>query len=120
MPRGGDRRHPADCKCGACPKPGPKPKPKPDAPPLTKSVAAELYALAETKQRWQALRDTPDAGLRFQVEREISHQAGHKPVHNVNHMHDEPILMNVTLSLGERMKKGMEEAEKRVSGRSGL
>lgn len=36
---------------------------------------------------------------------------------NVNHMHDKPLEVNATLSLGEGMRVAMEKAEERVRSR---
>jgi hypothetical protein len=40
-----------------------------------------------------------------------------KAVQTVNHVHDKPIDLNVSLSLGERMRISMEKAEQRVGKR---
>lgn len=39
---------------------------------------------------------------------------GGKPVDTVNHVHDKPIELNATLTLGEGMRRAMEKAEERV------
>lgn len=77
MPRGGDRRA-AAARNGK--KVGPKPKPKIQAPVLSKSLAIELYQDPSTRQRWEKLRNAKDQRLRFDVEREISHQAIGRPM----------------------------------------
>lgn len=41
-----------------------------------------------------------------------------RPVDTVNHLHDKPIEVNATLTLGEGMKVAMEKAEARVRGRA--
>lgn len=72
-------------------------KPKIEAPRLTKSLAIELYQDASTRKRWEKLRNAKDQRLRFDVEREISHQAIGRPVQALVHKSPEPLKVNVTI-----------------------
>src|SRR5882762_6713580 len=53
MARGGSRKHPADCKCGNCPKMG---RPKQERPTNT-SVAGKVLAQAKAEQLWGSIID---------------------------------------------------------------
>lgn len=72
-------------------------KEKPIVAVLDKGLAIELYSDPSTKKRWEQLRDAKDAVLRFQVEREIAHQAVGKPVQAITHQTDKPIAINVRI-----------------------
>lgn len=49
--------------------------------------------------------------------RYLEDRAYGRPVDTVNHLHDKPLEVNATLSLGEGMRIAMEKAEQRVSKR---
>jgi len=49
--------------------------------------------------------------------RYLEDRAYGRPVDTVNHLHDKPVDLNVTLSLGEGMKLAMQKAEERVRTR---
>jgi hypothetical protein len=46
--------------------------------------------------------------------RYLEDRAYGRPVDTVNHLHDKPLEVNATLSLGEGMRIAMEKAEQRV------
>lgn len=47
--------------------------------------------------------------LRYQDDRDLG-----RPVDTVNHLHDKPLEVNATLTLGEGMRLAMEKADKRL------
>ena len=47
----------------------------------------------------------------------VTEMAQGKAVHHVNHMHDKPLEVNATLTLGEGMKLAMQKAEERLGNR---
>ena len=117
--RGGSRKHPADCKCGNCPKLGRK-KLKPEAAALgDKSFATRVLGRVG-KPGWLAYVDVSkvqssedlalhilaSGGLRADVhfEKLIDRWLG-KAVQTVNHVHDKPIELNVNLSMAELVRK---------------
>jgi hypothetical protein len=51
------------------------------------------------------------------VLRYLEDRAYGRPVDTVNHLHDKPVDLNVTLSLGEGMRLAMQKAEERVRNR---
>lgn len=135
MSQGGSRKHPADCKCGNCPKMG---RPKKDRP-TNASVATRVLAQAKAETLWGSLIDLerrrlginkdgslsekqkgaidgPDYQGRFSIIpltnllRYLEDRAYGRPVDTVNHLHDKPIEMNVTFSLSERIKRARERA----------
>jgi hypothetical protein len=64
---------------------------------------------------WRALITLSyDGRLRFDVLKYLTDRRDGKAVQTVNHLHDKPIEMNVTHSLGERFRIAMEKAEERV------
>ena len=50
--------------------------------------------------------------------RYLEDRAYGRPMDTVNHLHDKPVQMDVTLSLGEGMKLAMKKAEDRVRSRA--
>lgn len=66
---------------------------------------------------WRELWDAQDLRVRLDTRKYLYDKRDGKAVHTVNHLHDKPIEMNVTHSLGERMMKAMEKAEARVRNR---
>ena len=142
MPQGGSRKHPADCKCGNCPKMG---RPKSDRP-TNSAVASKVLAQAKAQQLWLSMIDLerrrlginqdgslserekgaitgPDYQGRFSIIpltnllRYLEDRAYGRPVDTVNHLHDKPLEVNATLTLGEGMRLAMEKAEQRVRDR---
>src|ERR1039458_8035570 len=53
MPAGGSRKHPADCKCGHCPKMG---RPKSDRP-TNANVASRVLNQAKAEKLWLSMID---------------------------------------------------------------
>jgi hypothetical protein len=88
LPRGGPRK-------GA----GRPTKEKIEVKPLTKDLAQKLYLDPSTEKRWAKLRDSKDARLRFDVEKEIQNQAIGKAVQPVAHGDAKggPVKVNVTI-----------------------
>jgi hypothetical protein len=100
------------------------------APVTTKSNAAELIdALnrAPDKRRkdsrelagWRELWEAKDLRICLDVRKYLYDKRDGKPVQSINHIHDKPIDLNVTHSLGERMLSAMAKAEKRLSDMNG-
>lgn len=116
MPRGGSRKHPSDCKCGSCPKLGRK---KADRP-TNANVAAKVLAQAKAEKLWLEIieyekKNLTDprgstTGLREAL-KYLENRAYGNCMDTVNHIHDKPIEMNVTVSLSEAIQK----ARKRVA-----
>lgn len=117
--RGGSRKHPADCKCGNCPKLGRK-KNQPEKPATgNKSWATETLARIGSPG-WLEYRDIAkvkndsDYALHIiacggqaahtQFESLKNRELG-KAVQTVNHVHDKPIELNVNLSMAELVRK---------------
>lgn len=148
MPRGGSQKHPADCKCGNCPRIG---RPKQDRP-TNANVATKVLAQAKAERLWLSLisleckrlgindkgelekrtRDQdgqegvisgPDYQGKYSIIpltnllRYLEDRAYGRPMDTVNHLHDKPLEVNATLTLGEGMRIAMEKAEKRVPNR---
>lgn len=133
MPRGGSRKHPADCKCGNCPKLGRKKQER----PTDAACATRVLAKAKAEETWLQLIDLEKRRLglvpgakaeggkvdsgdyqgKFSIIpltnllRYLEDRAYGRPMDTVNHLHDKPIEMNVNLSLAETIQK----ARKRVS-----
>jgi hypothetical protein len=129
MPRGGSRKHPADCKCGSCPTFGPK-KRKPEAvADGDKNFASRVLARIG-KPGWRDFADilkvTSDEDYALHL---LATTAGYdqfnklldrkfgKPVQTVNHLHDKPIQHEVNFTLSERFRLALEKAEKRAANR---
>jgi hypothetical protein len=126
MPRGGNRKHPADCKCGNCPKLGRK-KLKPEAVADGDKNFAGRVLRRIGKPGWRDYADVTkvqsdeDYALHLlattagydQFNKLLDRRFG-KPVQTVNHLHDKPIEVNMNHSLSERFRLALEKAEKRV------
>lgn len=139
--RGGSRKHPPDCKCGNCPKMG---RPKQERPTnanvatrvLAQAKAEKLWLSiielecrrlgigrsGELLQRVndQGIIDGPDYQGKFSIIplvsalRYLEDRAWGRPVDTVNHLHDKPLEVNATLTLGEGMRLAMQKAEARI------
>jgi hypothetical protein len=139
MAQGGSRKHAADCKCGNCPKMG-----RPKAVRATNAnVAQKVLNEAKAEQLWLSLIDLerrrlginktgelsmaekgaitgPDYQGRFSIIpltnllRYLEDRAYGHPINTVNHLHDKPIEVNATLSLGEGMRLAMQKADERL------
>lgn len=119
MPRGGSRKHPADCKCGNCPAIG-RPPVRPESAAIgDKNFASRVLArvgkagwleYADVKKVQSpedlALHILASGGLRGDVhfEKLIDRWLG-RAVQTVNHVHDKPIDLNVTVSFAEIVRK---------------
>lgn len=117
MPRGGSRKHPADCKCGNCPAIGRK-KLKPEASGAPKKYeAAEIIESVGQGQLkghekfcscWKCLwvRDCERFDKEGQSARKyVWDRHSGKAVDTVNHIHDKPLDVNVTVSFAELVRK---------------
>src|SRR5260370_31423468 len=124
MARGGKRTAGEGKKIG---------RPKTERPTNT-SVAQRVLAQARAEQIWLDLIDLEkrrlglegNYGIRLvsiiplvNMLRYLECRAYGNPTDTVNHLHSKPIDLNVTLSLGERMKTAMQKAEERVGKRAG-
>lgn len=121
MPRGGSRKHAPDCKCGNCPKVGRKKQDR----PVDGNLARKIKARIKAEEKWilvieLATKKAEDtlhtADLRNALEYLDNRDLGNT-TDNVNHMHDKPLEVNATLTLGEGMRIAMQKAEERVRSR---
>jgi hypothetical protein len=111
-------RHKRDCACEKCQK-------KQGSRPTDANLARKLKAKIKAEERWLRILETEihlmeiegDTGplkktLMYLDDRDLG-----KPVDTVNHLHDKPLEVNATLSLGEGMRLAMEKADQRVRSR---
>ncbi len=128
--RGGSRKHPADCKCGKCPKIGRR---KTELAPIVtidgRTITGQQHAQWLIDQLnapynpkesielagWRRLWDAFDKRIALETRRYLYDRAKGKATITVNHVHDRPIEHNVNLNLSERFRIAMEKAQKRVS-----
>ena len=112
MPRGG-KRTPKDGKKLGRPK---------STRPVDGNVARKIKARIKAEELWVFLvgtaakkaKDTGNtADLRNALEYLDNRDLGNT-TDNVNHMHDKPLEVNATLSLGEGMRVAMDKALKRL------
>lgn len=129
MPRGGSRKHPADCKCGNCPKMGRK-KLKAEAVDGDKNFATRVLARIG-KPGWMeyvdirkvqsdedfALHLLCSTGAYDQFNKLLDRKLG-KPVQTVNHVHDKPIDLNVNVSIAEIVRKVRQRKQEYERSRS--
>jgi len=93
--------------------------------PVDGNVARRIKAKVKAEELWveavtiaaEKARRTGNAGdlvrsLAYLDDRDLG-----RPVDTVNHLHDKPLDVNMTLSLGEGMKLAMQKAEERVRNR---
>jgi hypothetical protein len=124
MPRGGSRKHPADCKCGNCPKLGRKKQER----ATDAACATRVLAKAKAEETWLQLIDLEKRRLGLNAVpladkdvagpysywrpnfsiipltnllRYLEDRAYGRPMDTVNHLHDKPIEMNVNVKLSE-------------------
>lgn len=98
-------------------------KAKPKEPSVVdKGMAAKLIAALHQDpkigepleiQGWRILWYAQDLRVRLDTRKYLYDKRDGKAVHTVNHLHDKPIEMNVTLSLAETIQK----ARKRLSAK---
>ena len=93
--------------------------------PVDGNVARKIKARVKAEELWvfliaQAAKKARETGntadLRNALEYLDNRDLGNT-VDNVNHMHDKPLEVNATLTLGEGMRLAMEKAEQRVRER---
>lgn len=111
--------------------------------PTNANVATRVLAQAKAEQLWLTIIDLerrrlginkdgtlsqaekgaidgPDYQGKFSiiplttVLRYLEDRAYGRPIDTVNHLHDKPVDLNVTLSLGEGMKLAMQKADERL------
>jgi hypothetical protein len=113
-PRGAGR-HKRDCDCEKC-------KAKHGSRPVDGNLARKIKAKIRAEEKWilvielataKARRTENTADLRNALEYLDNRDLGNT-TDNVNHMHDKPLAVNATLSLGEGMKLAMEKADERL------
>ena len=113
--RNGAGRHERGCDCEKCLK-------KHGSRPVDGNLARKIKAKIKAEEKWilvielateKAKKTFNTADLRNALEYLDNRDLGNT-TENVNHMHDQPIEVNATLSLGEGMRLAMEKAEKRV------
>jgi len=143
MAQGGSRKHPADCKCGNCPKIG---RPKQERP-TNANVATKVLAQAKAQQLWLSMIDLerrrlginkdgslserqkdaidgPDYQGRFSIIpltnllRYLEDRAYGRPVDTVNHLHDKPIQHEVTVKMSELIREVRERKQQYERSRS--
>ncbi len=116
--RQGAGRHKRDCDCEKCLK-------KHGSRPVDGNLARKIKARIHAEEKWvlvvtlatrKAETTLNTADLRNALEYLDNRDLGNT-VDNVNHMHDKPLEVNATLTLGEGMRLAMEKAEQRVRSR---
>lgn len=104
---------------------GRKKKPIPE-PISDKGCAARLIEALNREPRnddsyeikeWRKLWDASDLRIRLDTRKFLYEKRDGKAIHTVNHLHDKPLDVNVSLSVSERMMKALERAEARVRNR---
>lgn len=107
MPKGGAR-------AGAGRKPKPKIEPVSDrnaAAKLIESLNSIPDKLDDPEVAgWRGLWDSLNAGIRLDTRKYLYDKRDGKAVHTVNHLHDKPIEMNVTVTLSEAIQKARKRA----------
>jgi len=90
--------------------------------PIDSNLARKIKAKINAEEKWllvvalaeeKARKTSNTADLRQALQYLDDRDLG-KPIDTVNHLHDKPIDLNMTLSLGEGMKVAMQKAEERV------
>lgn len=93
--------------------------------PVDGNLARKIKARIKAEEKWmlvvelataKARRTENTADLRNALEYLDNRDLGNT-TDNVNHMHDRPLEVNATLTLGEGMKLAMQKAEERVRSR---
>jgi hypothetical protein len=79
---------------------------------LKNAADAKFQKFSYEVQGWALLWFSPRASL--ETRKYLYDRAKGKAVITVNHLHDKPIEMNHTLSLGEGMRLAMERADERL------
>jgi 1,6-anhydro-N-acetylmuramate kinase len=90
--------------------------------PVDANVARKIKAKVKAEEKWVRLIEIAmekaekfghTSDLRQALEYLDDRDLG-RPVDTVNHLHDQPLQVNATLTLGEGMKLAMQKAEARV------
>ncbi|MCU1338829.1 MAG: hypothetical protein JWO19_4410 [Bryobacterales bacterium] len=139
MPRGGSRKHPADCKCGNCPKLGRRKNQAEALPEANKKIATQVLALDQPPEHkakcghtekcecrcrceicawWELLQWSFDSRLKFDVRKYLTDKRDGKAVQTVNHVHDKPIDLNVNVSIAEIVRKVRQRKQEYERSRS--
>jgi hypothetical protein len=109
----GQGRHKRDCGCDKCQR---------KQRPVDGNLARKIKARIKAEEKWllvielateKARHTGHTSDLRHALEYLDDRDLG-RPVDTVNHLHDKPIDLNVSLSLGEGMKLAMQKAEERL------
>jgi hypothetical protein len=116
--REGAGRHARNCECRKCIE-------KHGSRPVDGNLARRIKARIKAEEKWllvvelataKAKRTENTADLRNALEYLDNRDLGNT-IDHVNHIHKDPMEMNVTLSLGEGMRLAMQKAEERVRSR---
>lgn len=127
--RGGSRKHPADCNCGNCPQIGRRKAERLSNPATSEKILRDVRAeelekalIAVEVHRLNIDLDSKDLGV-FNVPEKVKteplfrmldrlkcHARGN-PRDTVNHLHKEPMNLNVNLSIAEVVRKVRERKE---------
>lgn len=124
MPRGGSRKHPEGCKCGNCPKLGRRKVERLSNPRLADKILHDIRAyeleiacvnieirkmgIDLDDKNWLKKLDGKDLKhpeVLFRMLDRLKCHARGNPFDTVNHMHDKPIEMNVTVKMSELIRE---------------
>src|SRR5436305_201838 len=104
MPRGGSRKHPADCTCGNCPKVGRKKQERTVGGNFARKIKAKIKA----EEKWLLIieQDTilAKAGKTAPLVRDLVYLDDRdlgRPMDTVNHLHDKPLEIDVNVKISE-------------------
>ena len=61
-------------------------------------------------KRWRLLTEAMDLRIQLDARTRLDDKAYGRAVHTVNHLHDKPIEMNVTVTLSEAIQKARKRA----------
>jgi hypothetical protein len=90
--------------------------------PVDGNLARRIKAKIKAEEKWllvvqlateKAIKTGNTSDLRHALETLDDRDLG-RPMDTVNHLHDKPLDVKVTLSLGEGMRLAMQKAEERV------
>jgi len=127
--RGGSRKHPADCKCGNCPKIGRRKVERLSNPIASEKILHDVRAeeleralVAIEVSRLNIRLDEKDFGVKnvpftvstgplYKILDRLKCHARGNPRDTVNHQHDKPIDLNVTVSMAEIVREVRERKQ---------
>src|ERR1039458_7617640 len=108
MPRGGSRKHPADCECGKCPKLGRRKAER----PVDGNLARKIKAQVNAEKKWLRIIEIENKlmeewgktgplkqSLIYLDDRDLG-----RPLVPVNHLHDKPIEHVVSVTFFEAIE----------------